>query len=153
MKKGNGRYLSPQEVGRLIEAADTRQGRALLEFLYGTGARVSEAVQVKVEDLDFEQRTVLLHGKTGDRVVPFGKKAAKALRVYLAGRQGGYLFLERRRPLSLREAHQIVRKAGNQVGLKHVSPHALRHSCAVALLKRGMTMRLIQALLGHARAS
>jgi len=137
----------------LIEAADTPQGRALLEFFYGTAARVSEAVRVKVEDLDFKCRTVLLHGNTGDRVVPFGKKAAKALRVYLAGRQTGCLFLERRRPLSLREAHQIVRKAGNLVGLKHVSPHALRHSCAVALLKGGMNMRLIQELLGHSRAS
>ncbi len=153
MKKGNGRYLSPQEVGRLIEAADTRQGRALLEFLYATAARVSEAVQVKVDDLNFKRRTVLLHGKTGDRVVPFGKKAAKALRAYLAGRKAGCLFLERRQPLSLKSIHQIVSKVGDQAGLKQVSPIILRHSCAVALMENGADVRLVQELLGHSRSS
>ena len=153
MEKRNGRYLSPQEVGRLIEAADNPQDRALLEFLYATAARVGEVPNVEVKDLNFQRRTVLLHGKTGDRVVPFGKKAAKALRAYLAGRQVGYLFLERRRPLSLRSAHQIVRKAGNRVGLKQVSPIVLRHSCAVALHEAGMNIRFVQELLGHSRAS
>ncbi len=153
MTKGNVRYLSTQEVGRLIEAANTPQARALLEFLYGTAARVSEVVKVRVKDVNFHRRTVLLHGKTGDRMVPFGKKAAKALRAYLAGRKAGCLFLERRRPLSLRSVRLIVRKAGNQVGLKQVSPIVLRHSCAVVLLNRGMDMRLIQELLGHSRSS
>ena len=153
MEKGNVRYLSPREVGRLIEAGGSLRVRALLEFLYSTAARVGEVPKVKVKDLNLQQRTVLLHGKTADRVVPFGKKAAKALRAYLAGRQVGYLFLERRRPLSLRSAHQIVRKAGNRVGLKQVSPIVLRYSCAFALLKGGMNIRLIQKLLGHARAS
>ena len=153
MAKGNLRYLSPQEIGRLIEAGGSLRDRALLEFLYATAARVGEVPNVEVKDLNFNRRTVLLHGKTADRVVPFGRKAAQALRTYLAGRQVGYLFLERKRPLSLRSAHQIVRKAGNLVGLKQVSPIVLRHSCAVALLKGGMNMRLIQELLGHARAS
>jgi integrase/recombinase XerD len=137
----------------LIEAADTPQVRALVEFLYGTAARVSEAVRVKVDDLDFKRHTVLLHGKTGDRVVPFGKKAAKALRAYLAGRKAGCLFLERRRPLSLRSVRQIVRKAGNRAGLKQVSPIVLRHSCAVALMENGADARLVQELLGHSSPS
>ena len=153
MEKGNGRYLSPQEVGRLIEAADTPQGRALLEFLYGTAARVSETVRVKVDDLNFKRRTVLLHGKTGDRVVPFGKKAAKALRAYLAGRKAGCLFRERRQPLSLKSVHQIVSKVGDRAGLKQVSPIVLRHSCAVALMENGADARLVQELLGHSRSS
>ena len=153
MEKGNGRYLSPQQVGRLIEAATNPQDRALLEFLYGTAARVSEVVLVKVDDLDFTRRTVLLHGKAGDRVVPFGKKAAKALRAYLAGRQAGCLFLERKQPLSLKSARQIVRKVGNQAGLEQVSPIVLRHSCAVALMENGADARLVQELLGHSRSS
>ncbi len=153
MAKGNVRYLSPQEVGRLIEAGGSLRDRALLEFLYATAARVGEVPNVEVKNLDFKRRTVLLHGKTGDRLVPFGRKAANALRAYLAGRKAGCLFLERKRPLSLRSAHQIVRKAGNQVGLKQISPIVLRHSCAVALLKGGMNMRLIQELLGHSRSS
>ncbi|KKL45875.1 hypothetical protein LCGC14_2351260 [marine sediment metagenome] len=153
MAKRNGRYLSPQEVGRLIEATDTPQDRALLEFLYGTAARVSEVVLVKVDDLDFTRRTVLLHGKAGDRVVPFGRKAAKALRAYLAGRQAGCLFLEHGHPLSTESLRRIVRKAGNQAGLEQVSPIVLRHSCAVALHEAGMNIRFVQALLGHSRAS
>ena len=153
MDKANVRYLSPQEVGRLIEAADTPQGRALLEFLYATAARVSETVRVKVDDLNFEQRTVLLHGKTGDRVVPFGKKAANALRAYLAGRKVGCLFLERRQPLSLKSIHQIVSKVGDRAGLKQVSPIVLRHSCAVALMNAGAEVRLVQELLVHSRPS
>ncbi len=153
MAKGNVRYLSPQEVGRLIEAGGSRRDRALLEFLYATAARVGEVPNVEVKDLNFHQRTVLLHGKTGDRVVPFGKKAAKALRAYLAGRQSGCLFLERRRPLSLKSAHQIVRKAGKRAGLKQVSPIVLRHSCAVALMDAGADARLVQELLGHSKSS
>ena len=153
MEKRNVRYLSPQEVGRLIEAADTPQGRALLEFLYGTAARVSETVRVKVDDLDFKQRTVLLHGRTGDRVVPFGKKAVKALRAYLAGRKAGCLFLERKQPLSLKSIHQIVSKVGDRAGLKQVSPIVLRHSCAVALMDNGADVCLVQELLGHSRSS
>ncbi len=149
MANKNIQCLSVKEVDRLIEAADTPQGRALLEFLYGTAARVDEVVKVRVKDVNFRQRTVLLHGTTGDRVVPFGKKAAKALRAYLAGRKAGCLFLERRRPLSLKSVRQIVRKAGNRVGLKQVSPIVLRHSCAVALMENGADARLVQELLGH----
>ncbi len=153
MEKGNVRYLSPQEVGRLIEAGDSLRDRALLEFLYATAARVGEVPNVEVKDLNFNRRTVLLHGKTGDRVVPFGRQAAKALRAYLAGRKAGCLFLERRQPLSLKSAHQTVRKAGNRAGLKQVSPIILRHSCAVALLEGGMNISLVQELLGHSRSS
>ena len=153
MEKGNGRYLSPQQVGHLIEAATNPQDRALLEFLYGTAARVSEVVLVKVDDLDFTRRTVLLHGKTGDRVVPFGRKSAKALRAYLAGREAGCLFLEHGHPLSTESLRRMVRKAGNQAGLEQVSPIILRHSCAVALHEAGMNISFVQALLGHSRAS
>ncbi len=153
MKNDKIRCLSPRQVDHLIKAADTPQDRALVEFLFATAARVSEAVRVKVDDLDFKRHTVLLHGKTGDRVVPFGKKAARALRAYLAGRKAGCLFLERRRPLSLKSVRQIVRKAGDRAGLKQISPIVLRHSCAVALLEGGMNMRLIQELLGHSRSS
>lgn len=153
MEKGNVRYLSPQEVGRLIEAGGSLRDRTLLEFLYATAARVGEVHNVEVKDLNLQRRTVLLHGKTADRLVPFGRKAAKALRAYLNGRKVGYLFLEHKRPLSLRSTHQIVRKAGNRAGLKQINPIVLRHSCAVGLLKGGMNMRLIQELLGHSSPS
>jgi site-specific recombinase XerD len=87
------RVLSEAEVVRLIEAADTLYDRAAPEFLYGTGARVAEFVQVAVQDVNFENREVLLHGKgSKDRLVPFGRKAEKALKEYLAGRRVGFVF-------------------------------------------------------------
>ena len=87
------RVLSEAEVVRLIEAADTLYDRAAPEFLYGTGARVAEFVQVAVQDVNFEDRKVLLHGKgSKDRLVPFGRKAEKALKEYLAGRRVGFVF-------------------------------------------------------------
>ena len=132
----------------------------MLEFLYATAARVGEVVKVRVKDVNFRQRTVLLHGKTGDRVVPFGKKAAKALRAYLAGRQTGYLFTEapkvrtkNGRSLSTDAVYRIVRRAASLAGLKQISPIVLRHSCAVALMDAGADACLVQELLGHSRSS
>ncbi len=88
------RVLSEAEVLRLIEAADALHDKAVLEFLYGTGARVGELVQVRVEEVSFDNRTVLLHGKgSKDRLVPFGRQAEKVLKEYLSGRTTGFLFL------------------------------------------------------------
>ena len=87
------RVLSEAEVLRLIEAAHTLHDKAVLEFLYGTGARVAELVQVRVEETNFDDQAVLLHGKgSKDRLVPFGRQAEKALKEYLAGRTTGFLF-------------------------------------------------------------
>lgn len=87
------RVLSEAEVLRLIEAADTLHDKAVLEFLYGTGARVGELVQVRVEEVSFDNHTVLLHGKgSKDRLVPFGREAEKAMRELLDGRKSGFVF-------------------------------------------------------------
>ena len=87
------RVLSEAEVLRLIEAADTLHDKAVLEFLYGTGARVGELVQVRVEEVGFDDQVVLLHGKgSKDRLVPFGRQADKAMRELLHGRKSGFVF-------------------------------------------------------------
>ncbi len=153
MKNDKFRVLSLRQVDRLIKTTNTPRDRALVEFLFATAARVGEVTKVKVKDLDFRRRTVLLHGRTADRVIPFGQRAAKSLRVYLTGRKTGCLFLEGRRSLSLKSVHQIVSKAGNRAGLKQISPIVLHHSCAVALMENGADARLVQELLGHSRSS
>lgn len=136
--------------------------RALLEFLYGTGTRVSEAVGLDVDDLDLVEHTVLVTGK-GDkqRMLPLGEVAAEALDAYLVrgraalatrGRGTPRLFLNSRGgPLSRQSAYGILSAAAQRAGLSgRVSPHSLRHSFATHLLQNGADVRVVQELLGHA---
>ncbi|MGY1738246.1 site-specific tyrosine recombinase XerD [Geodermatophilus sp. SYSU D00684] len=165
-----------EAVVALIEAAGSVEGprglrdRALLEVLYGTGARISEAVGLAVDDLDRGQAVVRLAGKGGkERIVPVGSFALRAVEEYLvrarpalamagarAGRggvRGGRLFLNARGgPLSRQSAWAILRSAAERAGLDldHVSPHTLRHSFATHLLDGGADVRVVQELLGHA---
>ena len=136
--------------------------RALLEFLYGTGTRVSEAVGLDLDDLDLDERTALVTGK-GDkqRMLPLGEVAAEALTAYLVrgrpalatrGRGTPRMFLNARGgPLSRQSAYAILSAAAHRAGLEgHVSPHSLRHSFATHLLQNGADVRVVQELLGHA---
>ncbi|WP_456299571.1 site-specific tyrosine recombinase XerD [Nocardioides mangrovicus] len=140
--------------------------RALLEVLYGTGARISEAVGLDVDDLDLdpahEPGTVLLRGKGGkERLVPVGSYAREAVAAYLAGprtdlvsatRSTPALFLNARGGrLSRQSAWTIITKAAERAGVTaDVSPHTLRHSFATHLLEGGADVRVVQELLGHA---
>ena len=136
---------------------------ALLELLYGTGARVSEICGLDVDDIDHERRTLRLRGK-GDkeRVVPFGGPAARALDAYLVrGRPtlsargesaGAAVFLGARGGrLGPRAVHALVsRIVAPAVGAESLGPHALRHSAATHLLDGGADLRSVQEILGHA---
>jgi integrase/recombinase XerD len=160
-------------VERVIEAAGSTEDldprvlrdRALLEFLYGTGARISEATGLDVDDLDHLARdpAVLLTGKGGkQRYVPVGRYAVKALDAYLvrgrpalaAGasrRHSPAVFLNARGGRLTRQgAWGILREAGLRSGNPGVSPHTLRHSFATHLLDGGADIRVVQELLGHA---
>ena len=157
-----------QDVERLLDAAGyagtalALRDRALLELLYGTGARISEAVGLAVDDLDLDEKTVLLTGK-GDkqRRVPVGSYAAAAVSAYLvrarpmlvrAGTGSARLFLNSRGgPLSRQSAWVVLRTAAERAGLASgISPHTLRHSFATHLLEGGADVRVVQELLGHA---
>ncbi|WP_324652383.1 site-specific tyrosine recombinase XerD [Georgenia sp. H159] len=160
--------LSTDDVERLLEAASLGDGpvplrdRALLEVLYGTGARISEAVGLSADDLDLAAGTVRLFGKgRRERVVPVGRYAIDAVEAYVvrarpelarAGRGTAALFLNRRGgPLSRQSAWAVLQTAGARAGLgEHVSPHTLRHSFATHLLAGGADVRVVQELLGHA---
>lgn len=134
--------------------------RALLEFLYGTGARISEAVGLDLDDLDLASGTALLHGKGGrQRAVPVGSKAREALSAYLVRVRPGLLtgaepavFCNARGGrLSRQSAWTILRSAAERAGVTaEVSPHTLRHSFATHLLDGGADVRVVQELLGHA---
>jgi integrase/recombinase XerD len=160
--------ISVDEVERLLEAAGFDQtplalrDRALLELLYGTGARISEAVGLAVDDLDRGTGLVRLDGKGGkQRIVPVGSYAQRAVEAYLvrgrpglaaAGRGASALFLNARGGrLSRQSAWTVLRAAAEKAGLTmEVSPHTLRHSFATHLLDGGADVRVVQELLGHA---
>ncbi|MEY4493135.1 MAG: tyrosine recombinase XerD [Actinomycetota bacterium] len=139
--------------------------RALLELLYGTGARISELINLNVDDvshLSVDTPILKLHGK-GDkqRLVPVGRPAMKALEAYLVrarpvlakgGKGTPALFLNARGgKLSRQSAWQILQDAADRAGLSgKVSPHTMRHSFATHLLENGADVRVVQELLGHA---
>ncbi len=144
--------------GQREEPAGLR-ARALLELLYATGARISEAIGLDVDDVDLEQRSALLSGKGGkQRVVPVGSYACDALVGWLTrGRpllspKGPALFVNARGGrLSRQTAWTVLRDAARRAGIPTaVSPHVLRHSYATHLLDGGADIRVVQELLGHA---
>jgi integrase/recombinase XerD len=162
--------ISISEVERLLEAAGSTgdpnprvlRDRALLEFLYGTGARISEAVGLNLADLDLTaDPSVLLSGKGGkQRFVPVGSYAVRALQAYLvrgrpalaAGRRpGNAVFLNARGGRLTRQgAWGVLGEAADRSGISGASPHTLRHSFATHLLDGGADIRVVQELLGHA---
>jgi integrase/recombinase XerD len=165
--------ISLDAVERILDAAgptedpDPRvlRDRALLEFLYGTGARISEVTGLDVDDLDHlaQDPAVLLTGKGGkQRYVPVGSYAVRALDAYLvrgrpalaagAGRKAvPAVFLNARGGRLTRQgAWGILRAAAGRGGQPDVSPHTLRHSFATHLLDGGADIRVVQELLGHA---
>jgi integrase/recombinase XerD len=163
--------LNIDEVLALLEGAGgdspadgplTLRNRAILELLYSTGARISEAVGLDVDDIDTEARSVLLHGKGGkQRLVPVGRPAVAALDAYLVrgrpelarrGRGTAAIFLNARGGrLSRQSAWQVLQEAAERAGITAgVSPHMMRHSFATHLLEGGADVRVVQELLGHA---
>ena len=158
--------LTVAEVGRLLAAPNTDEplairDRALLEFTYATGARVSEVVGLRPQDLLYEDGLARIFGKGAkERIVPVGRRALGAVALYAReirpgldkGKGRGILFLNARgAPLSRVGAWTIIRRAAKQAGLtKRVTPHTLRHSFATHLLEGGADLRAVQEMLGHA---
>jgi integrase/recombinase XerD len=157
--------ITVAEVERLIAAAGPAdaplalRNRALLEVLYGTGARISEAVGLSADDLSEDD--VRLRGKGGrTRIVPLGSYAREALDAYMVrarpqiaahGRGTPALFLNARGGRLTRQgAWEVLQAAALRAGLDGVSPHMLRHSFATHLLDGGADVRVVQELLGHA---
>jgi integrase/recombinase XerD len=172
---GIPKALSEEEVELLLNAVTgvdslAVRDRALLEFLYATGARVSEACGLSMSDIDMESNVARVFGKgSKERIVPFGRHAKEALESWLGagGRpmlcpqqwakrdHADAVFLGvRGTRLSRQAAWGIVRKYAMLAGIKsELSPHVLRHSCATHMLVHGADLRIVQELLGHASVS
>ena len=160
--------LSVEQVESILVAAAApgtvlaARDRTLLEVLYGTGARISEAVGLDIDDLDLDECTVLLRGKGGkQRIVPLGSYAVAAVSDYLAASRPSLVSATTATPavflnarggrLSRQSAWTVLTRAATRAGVAgDVSPHTLRHSFATHLLDGGADVRVVQELLGHA---
>lgn len=163
--------LGAETVNTLLQSIDPSdlpygaRDRAMLEMLYGSGLRVSELVNLRADQVDWEENFLRITGKGNKtRYVPLGGVAAKALRSYLAharsrllrnGRRADVLFLSNRGERLTRDrVRQIIKERARAAGLpENVYPHIMRHSFATHLLENGADLRVIQDMLGHASLS
>jgi integrase/recombinase XerC len=167
-------HLSMEDAVRFIETPDIntdlgRRDRAIIEFLYATGIRVGELVNIDISDIDFREKVVRVTGKRKkQRMVPFGEPALQALLHYLDETRP--VFLNNCPPAERDEAACFLNYQGTRITTRSVgrmidkyikqcadihaiSPHSLRHTFATHLLDSGADLRDIQELLGHARLS
>ncbi len=161
--------LSEDEVDALLNAPNTdeplgHRDRAMLELLYATGLRVSELINLKQSQINFNQGVLRIVGK-GDRerLIPIGEEAQRWLKNFIDGprmeilleRQTDYLFPTRRGDRMTRQAFwHIIKRYAEKGGIrKKMSPHSLRHAFATHLLNRGADLRVVQLLLGHSDLS
>jgi len=161
--------LGRADIERILEAPDPSDSlywrdRALLEFAYASGVRVSELISLKLRDLDLAEGLAAVFGKgSKERLVPVGSAAIRAIEVYVRevrprlerGAAEGVVFLNARgRPLSRMGVWKILRKQVERAGIeKRVTPHTLRHSFATHLLEGGADLAAVQEMLGHADIS
>ena len=158
--------LSAAEVERLLAAVSAEDAlawrdRAIIEFGYATGARVSEITRVEIKDVLFDEGLTRLYGKgSKERLVPVGRRALGALALYTRetrphlerGKGQGRLFLNARgAPISRVGVWGIIKRYARAAGIaKRVTPHTLRHTFATHLLEGGADLRAVQEMLGHA---
>lgn len=170
MDKKLPNVLSIEEVDALIQAPDTKKAngirdKAMLELLYGSGMRVSECINLNIDDINLTMGFVRCFGKGGkERIIPLGKSALSTCKVYLDGprqelvkaeTKTDALFINQRGKRLTRQGFwkllkQHAQKAGIQ---KELTPHTLRHSFATHLIENGADLRAVQEMLGHADIS
>ncbi len=169
IKRGLPETLSLEDVEKLLSSPDESspegiRDKSMLEVLYATGIRVSELVELGLNDVNFDLGYIIAYGKgSKQRIVPIGEKAKIKLREYLdtsrpkllKSRTSPHLFVTRLgRKMTRQGFWKIIKAYSRKSGLtKKISPHTLRHSFATHLLERGADLRAIQVMLGHSDIS
>jgi len=149
--------LTKSEVKNLIESTDTVKSRLIVSLLYSTGLRVSELVNLKISDLNLEDKTGWVRRGKGskDRLFVMSDSLSRELKEYFEskGKENEFVF-SKSRPLTTRNIQKIIKGARERAGInKKTTPHTLRHSFATHLLEQGIDIRVIQAMLGHSSLS
>ncbi len=145
--------LTKDEVKKLIDSADNFKSRLIISMLYSSGLRVSELVNLKKDDLNFDEKIGWVRkGKGGkDRLITISGALADDLKNYLEKRSDSIYVFSKDKALTTRNIQKIIKGTKQRAGIpKKVTPHTLRHSFATHLLEQGTDIRIIQVLLGHA---
>jgi len=143
-----------------LKTIEGQREKAILEVLYGSGIRVSELVNIKLKDIDFNNKTILIFGKgSKERIVSFGEPAKEAMKMYiddsrkkyLDGKESEYLIVgNNTQKLTTRRIEQIIDKLITKTSIKmNITPHMFRHTFATHLLDNGCNLIAVQELLGH----
>lgn len=161
MKRNLPHFLSEEEVERLIDSIDMNsknglRDRVIIEFLYGCGLRVSELVNLKLNQINLKSGFVIILGKGNkERVVPLGEELSFWLKKFLAiDGKGMYLFQgKNKKPITRQYVWKIIKSLAKKADINYITPHTLRHSFATHLLQRGADLHSVQLLLGHSDIS
>ena len=157
------KVISPQEIEEILSQNLNKTEKVIVELLYGCGLRVSELVNLKINDYDLNGKYLECTGKgSKDRIVPLGKKAIIAIKNYLPEREyliqkfnlvtKNLLINDKGKTINRQEIYTFIHNHGKMLN-KTISPHTLRHSFATHLLENGADLRVVQELLGHSDVS
>ena len=158
------KVMTVDELNTILNSDLNKEESLIVELLYGCGLRVSELVNLKINDIDVNSKYIKCYGKgSKERIVPFGEKAKSALKKYLKNREvimlknnlkdSKYIFIRGNgKRITRQDVYNFIRKQGERIH-KHISPHTLRHSFATHLLENGADLRVVQELLGHSDVS
>jgi integrase/recombinase XerD len=158
-------YLTQKEIGRLFKSISEDEpfelrDKTIFELLYSCGLRISEAVELIVSDIDFENKYIKVKGKGNkERLIPVGKEAVRLLKKYVSesrpdiigSRSSEYFFISKKGSmLNRRSVWRLIKGYVERTDIKkNITPHTLRHSFATHLIERGADLRTVQELLGH----
>ena len=155
--------MTIQEIETILNQDLNKLEKVVLELLYGCGLRVSELVNLKINDYDLSAKYLQCYGKgSKERIVPLGKKAIEAIKNYIPERDfllqkyrlntKKLLIHEHGREITRQDVYNFIHAQGKKIH-KTISPHTLRHSFATHLLENGADLRVVQELLGHSDVS
>jgi site-specific recombinase XerD len=141
--------LAKEEIKQIIEKADTGKSKLIISFLYSTGLKVSELVNLKVQDISLAEKTGIVKAEKGSRMFILSEKIIPGLKDFMDKHSNYQYVFSKEKPLTPRNIQKIVNLATKKANLsKKITPHTMRHSFEAHLLESGVEMKYIQELLG-----